>query len=108
MEALGGNPLPAKPEYELTIHLHTLTHLGIRLYGKIKAVSAEVVAKALDPDAGQAEIGIDPADQTSANPSDTAVDNSMELGMLVRRGVVSAQLDRHLQALIATKQLQPP
>lgn len=44
---------------------------------------------------------------TSANMSEAAFDRNMEVGILVRGGSVPGQLDRHLQALITTKQLKP-
>ena len=44
---------------------------------------------------------------TSANLSDAAMERNMELGVLLRGGQVPGLLDRHLQALITTKQLLP-
>ncbi len=42
---------------------------------------------------------------TSANLSEAAMERNMELGILVRGGTVPNQLDRHLHALITTRQL---
>lgn len=42
---------------------------------------------------------------TSANLSDAAMERNMELGVLLRGGQVPSLLDRHLAALITTKQL---
>jgi cardiolipin synthase A/B len=42
---------------------------------------------------------------SSANLSDAAMERNMELGVLLRGGQVPGLLDRHLQALITTKQL---
>jgi phosphatidylserine/phosphatidylglycerophosphate/cardiolipin synthase-like enzyme len=44
---------------------------------------------------------------TSANLSEAALERNMEIGILVRGGSIPGQLDRHLQALITTKQLKP-
>ena len=43
---------------------------------------------------------------TSANLSDAAMKRNMELGVLLRGGQVPALLDRHLAALVTTKQLR--
>lgn len=43
---------------------------------------------------------------TSANLSDAAMERNMELGVLVRGGQVPGLLDRHLAALVTTKQLR--
>ena len=42
---------------------------------------------------------------TSANLSDAAMERNMELGVLLRGGQVPGLLDRHLAALVTTKQL---
>jgi cardiolipin synthase A/B len=42
---------------------------------------------------------------TSANLSDAAMERNMELGVLLRGGQVPSILDRHLAALVTTKQL---
>jgi cardiolipin synthase len=44
---------------------------------------------------------------TSANMSEAAFDRNMEVGILLRGGSVPGQLERHLQALITTKQIKP-
>jgi cardiolipin synthase len=44
---------------------------------------------------------------TSANLSGAALDRNMEVGLLVRGGSVPGQLDRHLEALVTTKQVKP-
>ena len=44
---------------------------------------------------------------TSANLSDAAMERNIELGILLRGGVVPRQLDMHLEALITTRQLTP-
>jgi hypothetical protein len=46
-------------EYELTIDLNTLKHLGIGLYSNIPAVISEVVANSWDADATRVDIDID-------------------------------------------------
>jgi cardiolipin synthase A/B len=43
---------------------------------------------------------------TSANLSDAAMERNMELGVLLRGGQVPSLLDRHLAALVTTKQLR--
>ena len=43
---------------------------------------------------------------TSANVSDAAMERNMELGVLLRGGQLPGQLDRHLAALVTTKQLR--
>lgn len=43
---------------------------------------------------------------TSANLSDAAMERNMELGVLLRGGQVPGLLDRHLTALVTTKQLR--
>jgi cardiolipin synthase A/B len=43
---------------------------------------------------------------TSANLSDAAMERNMELGVLLRGGQVTGLLDRHLSALLTTKQLR--
>lgn len=43
---------------------------------------------------------------TSANLSDAAMERNMELGVLLRGGQVPGLLDRHLAALVTTKQLR--
>jgi cardiolipin synthase A/B len=43
---------------------------------------------------------------TSANVSDAAMERNMELGILFRGGQMPGQLDRHLTALVTTKQLR--
>ena len=43
---------------------------------------------------------------TSANLSDAAMERNMEIGVLIRGGAVPEQLDRHLEALITTRQLR--
>jgi hypothetical protein len=42
-----------------------------------------------------------------AVPWEAAVERSMELGILVRGGVLPGQVNRHLNALITTKRLAP-
>jgi Histidine kinase-, DNA gyrase B-, and HSP90-like ATPase len=49
------------PQYELTIDLNTLNHLGIGLYSNIPAVLSEAVANSWDADASKVEITIDTA-----------------------------------------------
>ena len=44
---------------------------------------------------------------SSANLSEAGMERNMELGILLRGGTVPGQLDRHLHALITTKQLRP-
>ncbi len=44
---------------------------------------------------------------TSANLSEAAMERNMELGVLLRGGQVPRLLDRHLDALVTTKQLRP-
>jgi HSP90 family molecular chaperone len=51
--------MPEKHEYELTIDLATLEHLGIGLYSNIPAVISEVVANCWDADATEVKIRID-------------------------------------------------
>jgi len=53
--------LPAKHDYELTIDLNSLNHLGIGLYSNIPAVVSEVVANSWDADASRVDIAIDRA-----------------------------------------------
>ena len=43
---------------------------------------------------------------TSANLSDAAMERNMELGVLLRGGVVPGLIDRHLTAQVTTKQLR--
>jgi phosphatidylserine/phosphatidylglycerophosphate/cardiolipin synthase-like enzyme len=43
---------------------------------------------------------------TSANLSDAAMERNMEIGVLLRGGQVPGLLDRHLAALVTTKQLR--
>jgi phosphatidylserine/phosphatidylglycerophosphate/cardiolipin synthase-like enzyme len=43
---------------------------------------------------------------TSANLSDAAMERNMELGVLLRGGQVPGLLERHLAALVTTKQLR--
>jgi phosphatidylserine/phosphatidylglycerophosphate/cardiolipin synthase-like enzyme len=43
---------------------------------------------------------------TSANLSDAAMERNMELGVLLRGGQVPGLLDRHLAALVTTKQIR--
>jgi phosphatidylserine/phosphatidylglycerophosphate/cardiolipin synthase-like enzyme len=43
---------------------------------------------------------------TSANLSEAAMERNMELGVLMRGGQVPSLLDRHLAALVTTKQLR--
>ena len=43
---------------------------------------------------------------TSANVSDAAMERNMELGVLLRGGQLPGQLDRHLAALVTTKNLR--
>lgn len=43
---------------------------------------------------------------TSANLSDAAMERNMELGILLRGGQVPSTLDRHLAALVMTKQVR--
>ena len=47
------------PQYEMTISLNVLTHLGFGLYSNIAAVLSEVVANSWDADARQVCISID-------------------------------------------------
>lgn len=56
--------MPDKHEYELTIDLATLEHLGIGLYSNIPAVISEVVANSWDADATEVKIQIDTSLQT--------------------------------------------
>lgn len=51
--------MPQNHEYELTIDLATLEHLGIGLYSNIPAVISEVVANSWDADATEVRIQID-------------------------------------------------
>lgn len=53
--------MPAKHDYELTIDLNSLNHLGIGLYSNIPAVVSEVVANSWDADASRVDIAIDRA-----------------------------------------------
>ncbi len=46
-------------DYELTIDLNVLDHLGINLYSNVAAVLTEAVANAWDADAGRVEIRFD-------------------------------------------------
>jgi cardiolipin synthase len=66
----------------------------------IATASASVHAKCAVADGNVAFV-------TSANLSDAAMERNMELGVLLRGGQVPGLLDRHLQALITTKQLLP-
>jgi len=43
---------------------------------------------------------------TSANVSDAAMERNMELGVLLRGGQLPGQLERHLTALVTTKQIR--
>ena len=47
------------PQYEMTISLNVLTHLGMGLYSNIAAVLSEVVANSWDADAENVCISID-------------------------------------------------
>lgn len=47
------------PQYELSIDLNALNHLGINLYSNIPAVVSEVVANSWDADADHVDIAID-------------------------------------------------
>jgi hypothetical protein len=49
-----------KPQYEMTVDLNVLEHLGINLYSNIAAVLTETVANAWDADASKVEITVDP------------------------------------------------
>lgn len=51
--------MPENHEYELTIDLATLEHLGIGLYSNIPAVISEVVANSWDADATEVWIKVD-------------------------------------------------
>ena len=61
--------------------------------------SASVHAKCVVADGAVAFV-------TSANVSDAAMERNMELGVLLRGGQLPGQLDRHLAALVTTKQLR--
>lgn len=50
-------------QYEMTLNLNVLNHLGINLYSSVPAVLSEVVANAWDADATQVEIQIDKDEQ---------------------------------------------
>lgn len=63
------------------------------------APSASVHAKCAVADGAVAFV-------TSANLSDAAMERNMELGVLLRGGQVPSLLDRHLAALVTTKQLR--
>ena len=54
----------AAHEYELSIDLNALNHLGINLYSNVPAVISEVVANSWDADAENVRISIDTAQDT--------------------------------------------
>ena len=51
------------PQYQISIDLNVLEHLGINLYSNVSAVLTEVVANAWDADASNVQIRIDPKHQ---------------------------------------------
>ncbi len=53
-----------EPQYQMTLDLNVLNHLGINLYSNIPAVLAEAVANAWDADAETVCINVDKGDQT--------------------------------------------
>lgn len=65
---------------------------------ELEGAGASVHAKCAVADAAIAFV-------TSANLSDAALERNIELGILLRGGLVPRQLDSHLQALITTKHL---
>jgi hypothetical protein len=56
--------MPNDFEYELTIDLNALNHLGINLYSNIPAVLSEVVANSYDADADNVEVTLNIDDGT--------------------------------------------
>ena len=81
---------------------HNLPHAQLYEWNKTGAEAsptASVHAKCAVADGAVAFV-------TSANVSDAAMERNMELGVLLRGGQVPGQLDRHLTALITTKQLR--
>ena len=49
----------SKPEYEMSINLNVLNHLGLNLYSNVPAVLSEVVANSWDADATEVDIEIE-------------------------------------------------
>jgi phosphatidylserine/phosphatidylglycerophosphate/cardiolipin synthase-like enzyme len=79
-----------------TIAFYALTAESKAVQGKF---SGSVHAKCAVADGGQAFI-------TSANLTSAAMDKNMELGVLIKGGDLPVSLQRHLEALIATRVIE--